>query len=153
VAIARVLAEREETGCLVCAILGGRAGPVHVLHEGSSTRTVLSRYPRHWGQTMVLVKPHITRFSELAHEQWIEATSAAYTAARRIEEALGPVRCFVSCLGTARTDLPMSCPHIHVHIDPIYDRNERPSEVFTLDQGVLEAEDHEWQALRERLAW
>jgi diadenosine tetraphosphate (Ap4A) HIT family hydrolase len=152
-AIARALAEREQEGCLVCALLAGRAGPMYLLHQGVHARALLSRYPRNWGQALILIETHTTRFSELDPEVWREANELAYAVARRLEQTLSPIRCFVTCLGTARTDLPMSSPHIHLHVDPVYDPDERPSTVLTLEHGALEAEPEEWEALRALLAW
>ena len=153
VAVARAVAERPEGSCLVCAILAGDAGPTWVLHEGEHVRVVLSRYPRNWGQAMILLRRHVTGFTDLEPREWAEASEAAYYVASRMELVLQPVRCFVSCLGTAHADLPMSSPHMHLHVDPVYDLDQRPRTTFTLEFGVVEGEPDEWEALRASLAW
>ncbi len=153
VAVTRAVAERPEGSCLVCAILAGEAGPTWVVHEGEHVRVVLSRYPRNWGQAMVLLRRHVTSFSALDPMEWAEATEAARRTAVQMEKVLDPVRCFVSCLGTAHSDLPMSSPHMHLHVDPVYDADQRPRTTFTLEFGVMEGEPHEWEELRAALAW
>lgn len=123
------------------------------LHDGEHVQVVLSRYPRNWGQAIVLLRRHVTCFAELDPSEWAEATEAAHRTAVRMEEVLKPIRCFVSCLGTARTDLPMSSPHMHLHVDPVYDADDRPRTIFTMQFGVMAGEPDEWEALRASLAW
>jgi diadenosine tetraphosphate (Ap4A) HIT family hydrolase len=149
-ALARVAAERPE-GCLICGILSGQAGRVWVLREGAHTVTVLSRYPRGWGQSMVLLRRHATTFSQVTPESWLEACDEARLIAARMEAVLTPLRCYISSLGTWREDLPMSSPHLHIHVDPIYNPEDRPRTVFTHRHGVLEADEAEWEALAARL--
>jgi diadenosine tetraphosphate (Ap4A) HIT family hydrolase len=152
-AAVRAAGERPPGSCLVCAILAGSAGPVHVLHQGRSVRAVLNRYPRGWGQAMVLLERHVTRFEHLREEEWAEASSAALALARRMELELRPLRVYVSSLGSPRGDLALSTPHLHVHVDPIFSQDDRPSTVFSSEAGLLEADPEDWEALRGRLAF
>lgn len=149
-ALVRIAAEAPG-GCLICGILSGRAGRVWVLREGTHTVSVLSRYPRSWGQSMVLLRRHTTTFSDVTPEEWQEASAEAHRIAARIESSLAPLRCYVSSLGTWREDLPMSSPHLHIHVDPVYDSGARPRTIFTHQHGVMAGEDAEWEALQARL--
>ena len=151
-AIRRAAAERPP-GCLICALRDGLAGPTYELHRSEHAIAVLSRYPRSWGQAMVLLCRHAVRFTDVSEPEWEDANRLALMTARRLEEVRSPLRCYVSSLGTHRTDLPMSSPHIHLHVDPIYDPSAKPSTVFTMQPGLLEADEAEWEELRASLAW
>ncbi|MEL6344382.1 MAG: HIT family protein [Myxococcota bacterium] len=132
----------------MCAILAGDAGPLRVVEEGRAVRAVLSRYPRTWGQVLIILRRHVTTFNDVSAEEWGEACHLARELAQRIETRLSPLRCYVSCLGTHRTDVPMSSPHLHLHIDPIYDPEDRPRTILTHKHGVLEAHEEEWDSLK-----
>lgn len=151
-ALTRIASERGDTGCLICAIRSGEAGPVWTIREGPHTHSVLSRYPRNWGQAMVLMKRHTTTYTEVTPGEWLEGCLEAQRIAARIEVTLKPLRCYISSLGTWRKDLPMSSPHLHIHIDPVYNAEDRPRTIFTHSLGVLEAEEAEWMTLRGLLA-
>ena len=137
----------------MCAILSGEAGPVWALHTTPQAAVVLSRYPRCWGQAMVLLRRHVTCYGEVHEAEWLEACALARRAAVQIEQHLSPVRCYISSLGAARTDLPMSAAHLHIHIDPVYSLDDRPRTILTLEHGVLAASPEEWAALQARLRW
>lgn len=146
-------AERRPGTCLACAILSGGAGVVYPLHQGRHGVVILNRYPRAWGQVMVLLREHVTSFGQLDPEAWRELADLSRIAAVRVEQALDPLRVFVSSLGTHRDDLPMTTPHLHVHVDPIYDPEDRPRTVYTSTRGLLQADPGDWRALQERLRW
>ncbi|MFT5679979.1 MAG: diadenosine tetraphosphate (Ap4A) HIT family hydrolase [Myxococcota bacterium] len=142
------IAAEAPGGCLICGILSGRAGRVWVLQEGEHTVSILSRYPRNWGQAMVLMRRHTTTFSDVTAAEWQEACEEARRIAARVESELVPLRCYISSLGTWREDLSMSSPHLHIHIDPVYDPEDRPRTVFTHQHGVMAGEESEWMALQ-----
>ena len=87
--------------------------------------------------------------------QWAAASALAREAAIAAEGALDPARCYVAALGTSEAGLPMTFPHLHLHVIPVPDARLRPREVLTWQNGVLDAEEAEWEALAEslRAAW
>jgi diadenosine tetraphosphate (Ap4A) HIT family hydrolase len=69
--------------------------------------------------------------------EYVEVQRLAWEAARAMDRVLSPKRVFVAALGSAKP-LPISFPHHHVHVIPLYDGGEldRPSEVLTWRNGV-----------------
>jgi diadenosine tetraphosphate (Ap4A) HIT family hydrolase len=142
-AIERVAAERQGEPCLVCAMRDGKLGTPHVIARGQQCRVVLARYAVRRGHALVLLDQHVTRFADVDDAAWAEATALALSTARRIERALSPVRCYVASLGSVEPDLPMSSPHLHLHVVPIYEPDDKPSRVLTWAHGVIAASDAE----------
>ena len=149
------LAEEHREGCIVCALRDGRAGPRYALDATPRTTVLLSRYPRRWGHVLVLVNAHVTSFTEVSTEAWLEASAQSLRAARAVERALAPVRCYVASLGTAKSEIAMSSPHLHLHVVPTYDEADRPKTVFDAERGLYAADEEEWRELHARLtgAW
>lgn len=154
-AVAEITAARGASPCLVCALRDGVAGPRHVLAAGARTTVLLPHYAVRWGHTLILINEHVTRFEELSAETWQEATGLVLCAARALERALRPARCYVASLGAASDDLPMTSPHLHLHVIPIYQAEDKPSAVLTWDRGVTVADEEEWAELHRILlaAW
>lgn len=150
-AVARALAERGGASCLICALRDGAAGPRWVVAEGEHALVLLSRYPLRWGHLLVAVRGHVERFVEVEDAAWSDACSLARRAARALERALAPRRVYVASLGAAAPELPMSSPHLHLHVVPIDDSGDRPSAVFTLSEGTYDGTEAEWAELRERI--
>lgn len=138
--------------CLLCDLQ--TMDPLIIAETGSCV-VMLPRYASRWGHVMIVVREHLTRFSELSEALWTETSRLALRAARAIETSLAPLSCYVASLGTPRDDLPMTSPHLHVHVIPIYDAADEPSTVLTWSRGVHVARETEWQALRDELcaAW
>lgn len=151
-AVERALAERGGAACLICALRDGVAGPRMVIAEGEHTLVLLSRYPLRWGHALVAIRRHVERFVDVGDAAWAEAGRAALRTARALERTLAPVRVYVASLGATAADLPMSSPHLHLHVVPLYDPGDRPSAVFTLSEGTYDGSDAEWAELRGRLA-
>lgn len=136
--------------CLVCHILDSNSK--YVLNKGKYTTTVLSEYPRTWGQTMVLLNSHKTTISEITKEEWEELTENTRAAAVVLESVLKPLRCYIASLGSTE-NLPNTCPHIHFNVIPIYNSSDTPSGIFTWEQGVVSAEKEEWIELFNKLKY
>lgn len=151
-ALARIRHELGAAPCLICAIRDGAGGPQRVLARGRHARLVLSRYPIRWGHLLVLLDDHVTRFEELALDAWQESTALALDAATSLETALDPVRCYIASLGSAHDGLPMTSPHLHLHVIPLYHAADKPSGVLTWEHGVYAAPEAAWQGLQQRLA-
>ena len=147
--------QRRADGCLLCALRDGELGSPLLIAESEHTVVLLPRYATRWGHLMVVLRRHVTTFAELSDEAWREATTLALAAARTIEATLSPLRCYVASLGAPRGDLPMTSPHLHLHVIPIYDHDDKPATVLTWSNGVLVADEPEWEALRQQLrdAW
>ncbi len=136
----------------MCAIRDGRVGPTHTVFEDDRLLVVLPRYVRRWGQVMVLPREHVISFSEVTPELWAHTNTVAHRAARMIERELAPLRCYVASTGSPGGERANTSMHLHVHVVPITDPEDRPRNVFSWDEGVLVAEPEEWDALRARFA-
>jgi diadenosine tetraphosphate (Ap4A) HIT family hydrolase len=129
--------------CLVCNLLENAN---YILDKGKFTTVILSGYPRTWGHTMVLLNSHKTSISEISKEEWAELSEQARKSASIIEKTLKPLRCYVASLG-ATENLPNTCPHIHFNVIPVYNMDDKPSTIFTWEQGVLAGNEEEWRGL------
>ena len=99
---------------------------------------------------MILFRQHLTTYSELTPDQWTSANTLALKAAQAAEKALKPVRCYVASLGAA-VEHPMTFPHLHLHMVPVYSMSDTPCSTFTTKTGVLIAEAVEMAELYRRL--
>ena len=143
-ALDKISLKLKQNECLVCSIL--KQGSKYVLNKGKYTTTVLSEYPRTWGQTMILLNEHKTSVSELTGEEWDELSQQTRKTAVTIEKVLKPLRCYISSLG-ATENLPNTCPHVHFNILPIYNAQDKPSDIFSWSGGVYAADSVEWEEL------
>ncbi len=152
-AVARVVAERAGEGCLMCELLEGRAGALHVLEEDAFAVVALARYALRPGHALVIARAHVTSIAALDAAAWLALAAAARRACVAIEAALAPARCYVASLGTD-AEVPMSSPHVHLHVVPV-ERDERPRDVLTWEHGVFVPNDIDLADLAARLraAW
>jgi diadenosine tetraphosphate (Ap4A) HIT family hydrolase len=134
-AIARVVAERIGSGCLMCDLLAGKAGPIHVLERGRFATAALARYALRPAHALVVAHRHVTSISALEGDAWLELAAIARRACQAIDAVFEPARCYVASLGTDE-DVPMSSPHVHLHVVPV-GRGSKPSEVLTWEHGVF----------------
>lgn len=100
----------------------------------------LPRYALRPGHAIVVVNEHVTQLGQLAPAVWLEACAEAQRLAALLEARLAPVRCYVAALGTSEHDVPMSSPHLHLHVVPILEAGSKPSDVLTWKHGVYERE-------------
>jgi diadenosine tetraphosphate (Ap4A) HIT family hydrolase len=154
-ALRRIRAEVGEGTCLMCAIRDDRAGDRWVVADEGDMLVVLPRYVRRWGQVLVIPKPHVTSFSEIEEGMWQRACSAARLGACVVEAELRPRRCYLASTGSAAGEITQSSKHLHIHVIPLYQPEDRPADIFSWSDGVYVAEADEWRALREQLsaAW
>jgi diadenosine tetraphosphate (Ap4A) HIT family hydrolase len=152
-AVARVVAERPDAGCLMCDLRDGRLGALHVLERGAHATAALARYALRPGHALVIAHDHVTSIAALDGAAWLELAAAGRRAAVAIERVLAPGRCFVASLGTD-TEVPMSSPHVHLHVIPV-ERGERARDVLTWQHGVFVPSDGDLAELAARLraAW
>ena len=69
-ALRRIREECGDPACLMCALLEGRAGDVHVVHEDAAAMVMLPRYVRRWGHAMVIPRVHVTSFTAVDPDLW-----------------------------------------------------------------------------------
>ncbi|MBP7515074.1 MAG: HIT family protein [Flavobacteriales bacterium] len=143
-AVDRINSILEPGECLACWIL--RSERRYVLHKGAHSLVVLSEFPRTWGQTMILLNTHKTSVSDTTEDEWREMMENVRRTSLVLERTLKPLRCYISSLG-ATENLPNTCPHLHFNVLPIYNREERPSDIFTWKNGVFAADEPEWSGL------
>jgi diadenosine tetraphosphate (Ap4A) HIT family hydrolase len=134
--------------CLVCSVLKTEAN--YAFYKDEQVTVVLSRYPRTWGQTMVLLNAHKTSVTQVSALEWEALMQAVRKAALTIETVLKPKRCYIASLG-ATQNLPNTCPHIHFNVLPIYNDEDKPSTIFSWQDGVYSGTEPEWKKLHEEL--
>lgn len=125
-------------GCAMCGLAAGHPADVEILAERRSAVAVLDRLGTRRGHLLVILRRHAESISEIPWAEYAEVQRLAWEAARALERALQPRRVFVAALGSAER-LPMSFPHHHVHVVPLFDGGpaDRPSEVLTWRHGVV----------------
>jgi diadenosine tetraphosphate (Ap4A) HIT family hydrolase len=124
-------------GCVMCALAAGHPPDLEILAEGPFAIAVLDRLATRRGHVLVVLRRHAERIGEMPWSEYADVQRLAWEAACALERALQPRRVFVAALGSAAR-LPMSFPHHHVHVLPLFDGGEgdRPSEVLTWRHGV-----------------
>lgn len=155
-ALDRILREGGEPPCLMCAIRDRRVGPVHAIYEDDAMLVMLPRYVRRWGHAMVMPKVHVVSYAEVDPAAWLEANRLALVTARVVERVRRPRRCYVASTGSSSgRELLQTSRHLHVHVIPLYEPDDRPADVFSWQDGVYVGEPDEWEALAAsyRAAW
>jgi len=133
---AEALPERFD-GCAICGMAAGHPAGMEVLAERPAALAVLDWLGVRRGHALVILRRHVESVAEVPWSEYVEVQRLAWEAARAMERVLSPKRTFVASLGSAKR-LPISFPHHHVHVIPLYDGGEidRPSEVLTWRNGV-----------------
>ena len=150
--IRRIREEGGDPPCLMCAIAARGVGDLHVVFEDAEVLAFLPRYVRRWGEVCVMPKRHVTSFTELDMATWLHTQALVWRTARVIERVLRPRRCYVAMTGSAAGELTQSSEHLHAHVLPIVDANDRPARALSWEDGVLVATREEWLPLRARMA-
>jgi histidine triad (HIT) family protein len=154
-ALARIRQEGGDFSCLMCALRDGRFGPLFLLHQDERALVLLPRYVRRWGHALVLLREHCTTFSSLEEDDWLHLARLAQRAARGIERTLAPRRCYLASTGSSGGELTQSSAHMHIHVIPIFDPDDRPASVFSWSEGIYVGDDGEMSELLARYqgAW
>lgn len=154
-ALAQIQAEGNGPPCLMCAINDRKVGAVYAIHEDDEQIVMLPRYVRRWGQILVTPKPHHTSFSTVDPALWARTTALAHRAARLAEVVMKPRRVYVASTGSSAGELTQSSMHLHIHVIPLYELDDKPADIFSWQSGIYVAESAEWEALREQYlaAW
>jgi histidine triad (HIT) family protein len=146
-ALDRIRREGGEPECLMCAIRDRRVGPVHAVYEDDAMLVMLPRYVRRWGHAMVMPKLHVVSYAEVEPAVWLEACRLALVTARVIESVMRPRRCYVASTGSSAGELTQTSRHLHVHVIPLYEPDDKPADIFSWSDGVYVGEPDEWEAL------
>lgn len=150
--LARIRSEGGDYACLMCALRDGRFGPLRVLHGDDRALVILPGYVTRWGHALVILRAHVTSFSDVAPGDWLHLAALARRAARAAEALFRTRRCFVASTGSSGGELAQTSEHLHLHVVPVVDRDDRPGSVFSWTEGVLVADPHDWHELLARYA-
>jgi diadenosine tetraphosphate (Ap4A) HIT family hydrolase len=147
-ALDRIRAEGGEPPCLMCAIRDRRVGPTYAVFEDDEVLVLLPRYVRRWGHVCVMPRAHVVTYSGIGAALWARVNREALRAARMLESLRTPKRIYVASTGSSAGELTQSSMHLHVHVIPLFDSDDRPADIFSWQAGVYVAEHDEWEALR-----
>lgn len=151
-ALARIREEGGAPACLMCAVRDRAVGDVHAVLEDDEVLVMLPRYVRRWGHLLVMPNAHVVSFADVDPALWARTSALAHKAARVIEATQRPRRVYVASTGSSAGELTQSSEHLHVHVIPLYEPDDKPSAIFSWQAGVYVAERAEWCALRDRYA-
>ncbi|MDB4990122.1 MAG: hypothetical protein JWN04_5300 [Myxococcaceae bacterium] len=117
---------------------------------------LLNRFAQRRGHLMVWSRAHVEHLHELPWSSYAELQRLVYEANLALQQVLEPLRVYSATLGSA-SSLPMSYPHLHVHVIPVHESDERarPARVLSWSEGVVLYDADEASALvRElRASW
>lgn len=124
--------------CTMCDLASG-AAPIATNDEAVA---VLAPYATRPGHVLVVLRRHALSIAQLERQEWLALNDLSWRIARAMERAFAPARTYVAALGSVSA-LPMSFPHVHQHVVPLFDGGEadRPAEVFTWRNGVYVYDD------------
>ena len=134
----------------MCEIISGAIVPGAVLTETSELFAFVPRYGVRWGHVVIAVRDHVETLSDAGAERWAELCRQAYATEAALSRVLDPLRCYVATLGSDGAQ-PMTCAHVHTHVVPIRNADDRPAKVLTWEYGVVTAEPAEFDELASRL--
>ena len=135
--------ERERPdNCLICEILDSNINE-KTLYEDENIIAFLSKYPRFWGHTIIATKKHLESFTEIPKDLYFNCFFKAREMAILLEEKLNPVNVYVSSIGSKENKIN-TCPHFHIHILPTYDKEIKPSAVFSWNDGIYQGSEEDW---------
>lgn len=157
-ALLRLAAHRRELfgergdGCVMCALVRRSLETPALIAQNEHGVVVLDRFGATPGHCLVIAKPHVEDACDLDWPRYAALQRLAYDTARALRRAFAPVRTYVALLG-ASEGLPMSFPHVHLHVLPVYESDDRarPAHVFSWSSGVLVYDDQEALATAARL--
>ena len=154
-ALDRISRARGEAPCLMCAIVARGVGEVVAVYEDDEHLVSLPLYVRRWGHVLVTLKKHVTSYTEVDTDLWARTNALALKTARAIEKARAPRRIYVASTGSSGGELVNCSEHLHVHVVPLYEKDDRPADVFSWQAGVYVGTSEELHQLRDQYlaAW
>ena len=149
-ALSMILAEGKSPPCLMCAINERRVGAVYSIYEDDELLVMLPRYVRRWGHVLVTPKPHHTAFSTVDPVLWARTNQLAHQAARMLERVMQPRRVYIASTGSSAGEITQSSMHLHIHVIPLYEPDDKPADIFSWTGGIYIGEPAEWEELQAR---
>ena len=101
------------SGCVFCAIAGGKA-PEAVVYEDAVSLAFLDHRPLFPGHTLLIPKQHVETLPDLPPELTGPFFETAKLLARAVETSMDAEGTFVAI----NNKVSQSVPHLHVHIVP-----------------------------------
>lgn len=147
--IERIRVARAGAPCLMCAIVERKVGSVYAVYEDDEYLVSLPTYVRRWGQVLVTPKKHVTSYSEVDGASWARGNELALRCARMVEKVQTPRRIYLASTGSSAGELINCSVHLHIHVIPLYEPDDKPADVFSWQEGIYVADDDEWIALRD----
>ncbi len=142
-------------GCTMCRLASPMNAANWIAHSEHGV-VVLDGFGAREGHLLVIAKQHVERTSNLSWDVFSDLQRLIWQGNQVVERELRPARVYVATLGASKR-LPMSFPHHHSHVVPVYEEDERarPASVFSWSAGVVCYEPEEAQRLSARLrgAW
>jgi ATP adenylyltransferase len=109
--------ERQDEGCVLCAVAEGRDNGNRVVERAEHTVTVLNLYPYSSGHVMVVPRRHVADVVDLQPAEAAAVFEGAQRAVRALREALRPDGFNLGVnLGTAAG--AGIADHVHLHVVP-----------------------------------
>jgi len=150
--------------CAMCALATRGAESADAawrVRDDEHALVVLDRYASTRGNLLVVVRRHVERITELPIATHLEVQRLVFEANVTLEQVLTPRRIYTATLGSPAAPSteppPMSFPHLHVHVIPIYEDGEsaRPAAIFSWTSGIWLYDEGEGERLARELraAW
>ena len=138
--------------CVMCALADEARSPDDIVASDAHTLVRLDRLGASHGHLMVILRAHKTAVERLPWAPYEALQRAAWRASRALAEVVSPRRVWVASLGSP-DPLPMSSPHLHLHVVPVHGVGEetRPARVFSWAEGVTMYDDDEARELVDAL--
>lgn len=141
--------------CTMCRLLSRDHASAHVA-ENEAGVVILDRYAATEGHLLVIAREHAEDSTALGWPVFERLSRLVWDASRALQRTLEPARIYTASLGAPQA-LPMSFPHFHTHVIPVYetDARARPAHVLSWSSGVTHYEPGEAERLTGRLraAW
>lgn len=138
--------------CPLCPLVSAEARAQHAIAGNEHGVVLLNRFGQRLGHLMVISLRHVEHVHELDWPAYAALQQLAHRAASALQQELQPARVFIAVLGCS-APLDASCGHLHVHVIPVYETDERarPARVFSWSEGVVVYDEAEAQSLSARL--
>src|SRR5262245_3278427 len=108
----------------MCALAERSPASPDRIAESQHGVVLLDRFGRGEGHMLVTARRHYEHAAELGWDEYSDLQRLAHEACIALRRSKSPVRTFVAVLG-APSELPMSFPHFHIHVLPVYHADER----------------------------
>ena len=142
-------------GCAMCKLADLSSQRVQIARSRHGI-AALDGFAATRGHVLIVARQHVERGVDLDWPVYADLQRLVWEATQAVEHALRPQRVYVAALGSSK-QLPMSFPHFHIHVVPVYtsDETARPAHVLSWSSGVIRYQEHEADDLVRQLkaAW